>query len=49
VISVPACLRDLLPPEHLACRVWEMVERLDLSEFYISDRTACRASSQTGC
>ena len=34
VISVPACLRDLLPPEHLACRVWEMVEQLDSSEFY---------------
>jgi transposase len=34
VIAVPACLRDLLPPDHLARRVWEMVERLDLSEFY---------------
>jgi transposase len=34
VIPVPARLQDLLPPDHLARRVWEMVEQLDLSEFY---------------
>ncbi len=34
VIPVPARLQDLLPPDHLACRVWELVEQLDLSEFY---------------
>ncbi len=34
VIPVPARLQDLLPPDHLARRIWEMVEQLDLSEFY---------------
>lgn len=35
VIRVPARLEKLLPPDHLARRVWAMVERLDLSEFYV--------------
>jgi transposase len=34
VIRVPARLEHLLPPDHLARRVWETVEGLDLSEFY---------------
>jgi transposase len=34
VIPVPARLRGLLPPGHPACRVWELVEQLDLAEFY---------------
>lgn len=35
VIRVPACLDKLLPADHLARRVWEIVETLDLSEFYV--------------
>jgi transposase len=34
VTRVPALLRDLLPPEHPARQLWEVVEQLDLSEFY---------------
>ena len=40
VIPVPARLQDLLPPEHLACRVWEMVGQLDLWEFYVDIQVA---------
>ena len=40
VIPVPARLQDLLPPEHLACRVWEMVGQLDLWEFYVDIEVA---------
>lgn len=34
VLPVPARLEDLLPPEHLARQVWEVVSHLDLSAFY---------------
>lgn len=34
VVPVPARLEDLLPPDHLARRIWELVEQLDLSAFY---------------
>jgi len=34
VIRVPARLEHLLPPDHLARRVWETVAGLDLAEFY---------------
>jgi len=33
VIRVPARLENLLPPDHMARRIWVMVEGLDLSEF----------------
>ena len=38
VIRIPACVDKLLPAEHLARRVWERVEGLDLSEFYADIR-----------
>lgn len=34
VLPIPARLEDLLPPEHLARQVWEVVSHLDLSAFY---------------
>jgi transposase len=35
VMRIPARLEDLLPPDHLARRVWTKLEELDLSEFYV--------------
>jgi len=34
VVPVPARLEDLIPQDHLARLMWEVVERLDLSAFY---------------
>lgn len=34
VIPVPARLENLIPPNHLARLIWEVLERLDLSLFY---------------
>lgn len=34
VVPVPARLEDLIPQDHLARLIWEVVERLDLSAFY---------------
>jgi len=34
VVPVPARLEDLIPQNHLARLMWEVVERLDLSAFY---------------
>ena len=34
VVPVPARLEDLIPQNHLARLIWEVVERLDLSAFY---------------
>ena len=34
VVPVPARLEDLIPQNHLAHLMWEVVERLDLSAFY---------------
>ena len=34
VVPVPARLEDLLPPNHLARLIWDVVVRLDLSAFY---------------
>lgn len=34
VLPIPARLENLLPQEHLARRVWEVVSLLDLSVFY---------------
>ncbi len=35
VVPVPARLEDLLPQNHLARLIWDMVGRLDLSAFYV--------------
>ena len=34
VVPVPARLEDLIPQDHLARLIWEVVKRLDLSAFY---------------
>jgi transposase len=34
VVPVPAQLEDLIPQDHLARLIWEVVEQLDLSAFY---------------
>jgi hypothetical protein len=34
IVPVPARLEDLIPQDHLARLIWEVVERLDLSAFY---------------
>jgi transposase len=34
VVPVPARLEDLIPQDHLARLMWEVVERLDVSPFY---------------
>jgi transposase len=34
VLRVPARLENLVPPDHLARRIWETVQCLDLTEFY---------------
>jgi transposase len=34
VCPVPVRLENLLPPEHPARQIWELVKGLDLSEFY---------------
>jgi len=38
VIPVPARLENLIPPNHLARLIWEVLERLDLSLFYAQIR-----------